>query len=188
MAKELGMVPRGLIKNIPAKSQLWKAPVKEWVRECYAKRFGDKLPAGSLAAERQPKETEQRKPVQPPRHKRPGQAAIDTLADLPFYARRGFNMVVGNRLAKRETQLPDAEIYAILRAADDIIARGGRSLLAKILKGSRDRKLLELGLQTCPAYGYFNSLTIEAITEKIDWMIHRDLLEIEYSGKLPMIV
>ena len=41
MAKELGMKPRSLIKNIPAKSQPWKAPVSEWIRDVYAKRFGE---------------------------------------------------------------------------------------------------------------------------------------------------
>ena len=41
MAKELGMGPRSLIKNIPAKSQPWKAPVSQWIRDLYAKRFGE---------------------------------------------------------------------------------------------------------------------------------------------------
>ena len=40
MAKELGMSPRGLIKNIPSKAQRWKAPVNLWIRNLYAKRFG----------------------------------------------------------------------------------------------------------------------------------------------------
>jgi hypothetical protein len=40
MAKELGFQPRSLIKNISAKSQPWKAPVREWIRDLYAKRFG----------------------------------------------------------------------------------------------------------------------------------------------------
>jgi hypothetical protein len=35
MAKELGISPRSLIKNIPSPSQPWKAPVKDWVRELY---------------------------------------------------------------------------------------------------------------------------------------------------------
>ena len=41
MAKELGIKPRSLIKNIPAKSQPWKAPVSEWLRDLHAKRFGE---------------------------------------------------------------------------------------------------------------------------------------------------
>lgn len=49
MAKELGMTPKSLTKNIPAPSQQWKAPVKVWVRELYAKKFGNKLPAGSIS-------------------------------------------------------------------------------------------------------------------------------------------
>jgi len=35
MAKELGLRPRSLMKNIPSKSQLWKAPVHVWVRDMY---------------------------------------------------------------------------------------------------------------------------------------------------------
>jgi hypothetical protein len=42
MARELGLKPRSLIKNIPAKSQPWKMPVREWIRDLYAKRFGDR--------------------------------------------------------------------------------------------------------------------------------------------------
>lgn len=85
-------------------------------------------------------------------------------------------------------QLSHEEIKAILRAAEEIIASGGRTLLAKILKGSREKKVLELKLDECPSYGYFNSDKLEEILRKIDWMIDYDFLEIEYSGKLPMIV
>ena len=38
MAKEMGLNPRSLIKNIPSKRQPWKAPVKVWIREMYMKR------------------------------------------------------------------------------------------------------------------------------------------------------
>src|SRR4051794_35821130 len=40
MAKELGIGPRSLIKNIPSPNQRWKQPVKEWVRNLYSKKFG----------------------------------------------------------------------------------------------------------------------------------------------------
>lgn len=39
-AKELGMSPKSLIKNNPGPSQRWKLPVKLWIRELHAKRFG----------------------------------------------------------------------------------------------------------------------------------------------------
>lgn len=45
------------------------------------------------------------------------------------------------------------EIKAILRGADHIIATGGRSLLAKILKGSKDKNLIKYGLDNSPVYG-----------------------------------
>ncbi|WP_040979505.1 RQC-minor-1 family DNA-binding protein [Oceanobacillus jeddahense] len=87
-----------------------------------------------------------------------------------------------------DNKLSEEEILAILRAADELIAQGGRSLLAKILKGSREKKVLQLGLDACPAYGYFKGVKLEEVMEKIDWMIDHDFLDIEYSGKLPMIV
>lgn len=41
MAKELGMTPKSLIKNIPSKKQQWKMPVKDWIRELYSEKFGE---------------------------------------------------------------------------------------------------------------------------------------------------
>jgi hypothetical protein len=38
MAKEMGLNPRSLMKNIPSKSQQWKSPVKVWIHEMYEKR------------------------------------------------------------------------------------------------------------------------------------------------------
>lgn len=38
MAKEMGLNPRSLIKNIPSKTEQWKLPVKHWIREMYQKR------------------------------------------------------------------------------------------------------------------------------------------------------
>ena len=38
MAREMGLNPRSLIKNIPSKSQQWKSPVRVWIREMYEKR------------------------------------------------------------------------------------------------------------------------------------------------------
>ena len=39
-AKRLGLNPRSLIKNIPSKSEPWKAPVSEWLREMEEKGIG----------------------------------------------------------------------------------------------------------------------------------------------------
>lgn len=38
MAKEMGLNPRSLIKNIPSKSEQWKAPVSVWIRDMYEER------------------------------------------------------------------------------------------------------------------------------------------------------
>lgn len=38
IAKEMGLNPRSLIKNIPNKSEPWKAPLKDWLQDMYEKR------------------------------------------------------------------------------------------------------------------------------------------------------
>ncbi|MNB87799.1 RQC domain protein [compost metagenome] len=84
--------------------------------------------------------------------------------------------------------LPVSERNAILRAADDIISIGGRTQLSKILKGSKEKKLLELGLDRNPVYGFYRGLTLEQILEKVDFLIRTDFLKTELLGKFPMIV
>jgi hypothetical protein len=83
--------------------------------------------------------------------------------------------------------LPFDEIKWILRGADNLIMRGGRNLLAKLLKGSKDKKILERQLDKNPAYGYLHQNTIEEITAKIDWMILKGYLDIEYDYRLPLL-
>lgn len=85
-------------------------------------------------------------------------------------------------------KLAPSEIKAILRAADELIASGGRNMLVKILKGSKDKRLLELRLDECPSYGFYHCLTQEQISHRIDWMIIQDYIRIEYYGRLPMLV
>jgi hypothetical protein len=46
MAKELGLSPRSLIKNIPSPKEQWKAPIEGWVRDIYAKCRGAKSQSG----------------------------------------------------------------------------------------------------------------------------------------------
>lgn len=91
-------------------------------------------------------------------------------------------------MKRKNLPLPEPELQAILRAADDIIAEGGRALLSKILKGSKERKLLELGLDRNPSYGFYRDLSLEQVMDKVDYMIRTGFLEIEMHGKLPMIV
>ncbi len=83
--------------------------------------------------------------------------------------------------------LAEQEIVMILRAADELISTGGRNMLVKILKGSKDKKMIEYGLQACPAYGFYRELTMEEIGHRVDWMIRKGFLEIEYNGRLPML-
>jgi hypothetical protein len=84
--------------------------------------------------------------------------------------------------------LPPDEITAILRGADDLIASGGRTLLSKLLKGSKEKKILELELDKNPSYGFFSSVPLLEILAKIDWLIENRYLSIEYDYRLPLLV
>jgi superfamily II DNA helicase RecQ len=83
--------------------------------------------------------------------------------------------------------LPEAEIIVILRAADEIVGQGGRNLLVKVLKGSRDKKVIEHDLDKCPAYGMYKSLAQEEVGHRVDWLIENDYLRIDYDYRLPLL-
>lgn len=84
--------------------------------------------------------------------------------------------------------LSQEDIRMILRGADELILTGGRSMLAKIWKGSKDKKIFEYKLNECPAYGYYQDMKLDDISKCIDWMIKKDYLRIEYDYRLPLLV
>lgn len=84
--------------------------------------------------------------------------------------------------------LPQEDIRMILRGADKLISTGGRSMLAKILKGSKDKTIFKYKLNECPAYGYYQDMKLDDISKCIDWMIKKDYLRIEYDYRLPLLV
>ena len=84
--------------------------------------------------------------------------------------------------------LPAMDIHAILRAADSMIGVGGRSLLTKVLKGSRSKDVLCHGLDQNPAYGFYRGIAAEEVLARVDWMIVHHYLRIEYQGMLPVLV
>ena len=90
--------------------------------------------------------------------------------------------------AKGINQLSHGDLVAILRGADDLIMRGGRSILAKLLKGSREKRLFERGLDKSPAYGHFKGLPVEDVMARVDWTIQSGYLALEYDYRLPLLV
>lgn len=84
--------------------------------------------------------------------------------------------------------LSPLDIRAILRGADPLIEQGGRTLLVKILKGSRDRDVLSRGLDSNPAYGFYRSLTADQVLARIDWTILHGYLRVVYAGRLPVLI
>lgn len=84
--------------------------------------------------------------------------------------------------------LSDDEIKIILRGADNLIMTGGRAMLAKILGGSKNKKLLEHEFDKNPVYGAFKGTNQEEILAKVDWVILHDYLDTEYDSRLPMLV
>ena len=58
MAKEMGINPRTMIKNIPNKAEKWKAPVDVWIREMYDKVKEKSAKKAKAKAKRLRKESE----------------------------------------------------------------------------------------------------------------------------------
>ena len=65
MAKEIGLNPRSLIKNIPSGSEPWKAPVAVWIRELHRKRLQE---AARCRAAGQSRAAEEASPARHVRH------------------------------------------------------------------------------------------------------------------------
>ena len=73
--------------------------------------------------------------------------------------------------------LPMEDIRVILRGADELISTGGRSMLAKILKGSKNKKILEYKLNECPAYGYYHDMKLDDIATAEDMDTELNLMD-----------
>ena len=84
--------------------------------------------------------------------------------------------------------LPEADVQAILRGADDLIMRGGRTLLVKVLKGSRSKDVLEQGLDRSPVYGHFRLLSPDEVMARIDLVILKGYMTLEYDHRLPLLI
>lgn len=85
------------------------------------------------------------------------------------------------------SSLPLDEIRSILRGTDDLAARGGRTLLCKLLKGSRDKDILQRNLDKNPSWGTYRHLSADQIMARIDWLILNDYLTVEYFHRLPLL-
>jgi len=89
--------------------------------------------------------------------------------------------------AKGLTDLPVADLHAVLRGADDLIAQGGRTLLTRILRGSKSKDVLARGLDRSPVYGYFKNMSNEQTLARIDWVILNGYLRVEQFDRLPLL-
>jgi len=96
--------------------------------------------------------------------------------------------VTVNLDAKGLKELSEADLKAVLRGADDLIAQGGRTLLMRILRGSASKEVLDRSLDQSPVYGYFRDSSNEDTLARIDWAILNGYLRIEHIGRLPLLV
>jgi hypothetical protein len=80
--------------------------------------------------------------------------------------------------ARGVSPLTHDEIVVILRGAHELIGRGGRTQLSKLLKGSREANLLEHGLDRSPSYGFYRDLPLDEVLRRVDWVIQQGFLTI----------
>jgi hypothetical protein len=89
---------------------------------------------------------------------------------------------------REEVVLSLEERDAILLAADEIIAKGGKELLVQVLKGMRSELVLSSGAENLRHFGSLGSLTLSQIEARIEQMLDLDLLRLEHYWELPLIV
>lgn len=89
--------------------------------------------------------------------------------------------------AKELKEIPEEELNAVLRGADDIVGRGGRSLLKSMLRGSQAKPVREHGLDTSPVHGFFRDLPDDEVLARIDWTILNGYLRIYYNNRMPLL-
>jgi len=90
--------------------------------------------------------------------------------------------------AAENVPLTVEEHECILRGAWQVAAKGGRSQLSLLLKGSKNKSVLKHGLDQSPVYGKLSYLTIEEIENRIDHLIRKGELRTEFFGDLPLIL
>lgn len=95
--------------------------------------------------------------------------------------------VTSNLDARGLKEIPDEELNAILRGVDEIIGRGGRTLLKGILRGSQAKAILDHGLDQSPVHGFFRDLPDGDVLARIDWAILNSYLRIDQGGRLPLL-
>lgn len=84
--------------------------------------------------------------------------------------------------------MSDEERDAVLLAADELIAKGGRDLLAQVLKGIHSEVVLAAEAEKTKGFGSLASLSLAQIEAMIDKILADDLLRIEpYLGR-PLLV
>lgn len=89
--------------------------------------------------------------------------------------------------AKELKEIPEEDLNAVLRGADDIVGRGGRSLLKSMLRGSQAKPVREHGLDRFPVHGFFRDLPDDEVLARIDWTNLNGYLRIYYDNRLPLL-
>jgi hypothetical protein len=89
---------------------------------------------------------------------------------------------------KDEVHLTEHERDAILLAADEMIAKGGKELLVQVLKGMKSDLVLGAQGEKLKHFGSLGELTLGEIEARIDRVLAEDLLRVEWYWNRPLIV
>lgn len=87
-----------------------------------------------------------------------------------------------------DVSVTEDERDVVLIAADEMIAKGGRDLLAQVLKGIHSEVVLACEGEKLKAFASLSELTLAQIEAKIDKLLEEDLLRIETSLGRPLLV
>ena len=87
-----------------------------------------------------------------------------------------------------DVSVTEDERDTVLIAADEMIAKGGRELLAQVLKGIHSEVVLAAEGEKLRSFAALESLTLAQIEGKIDKLLEDDLLHVEHYLGRPLLV
>jgi ATP-dependent DNA helicase RecQ len=86
----------------------------------------------------------------------------------------------------RQTKEVTVDAQMVLSCVMRMGQRFGKTMVAQVLTGSKNKKIIELGFSNLKTYGIMNKQSLKEVTDFIEFLISEDFLEVEH-GAYPTI-
>lgn len=92
----------------------------------------------------------------------------------------------GNCTDERESHDVTKEVQMVLSCMIRMGQKFGKAMVAQVLTGSKNKKVLEFGFDTLPTYGIMREQSAKEVTNLIEFMISEELVGVSH-GSMPIV-